>query len=175
MIILEGIDGVGKTTVADYLNKDGYVTYHFPFDEKNRDIEEKYLSVLNKDTKKMVLDRCFISELVYGPILRGYSRLSKNQLENILNMYKTVEPVVVYLKANRDDILERRKDDNLDYSIISNYYNALNERYDKTFRVISQYLDVIRINTSEKCKYEVFSFIEEKINGHNLCREYFQR
>lgn len=34
MIILEEIDGAGKTTVADYLNQNGYSTYHFTYDKK---------------------------------------------------------------------------------------------------------------------------------------------
>ena len=70
MIIIEGIDGTGKTTVANYLNDKGFSIYHFGFDEKNKEIDEKYLNLLEQNTANMVLDRCFISELVYRPCFK---------------------------------------------------------------------------------------------------------
>lgn len=175
MIIVEGIDGVGKTTIANYLSKKGYFTYHFPFDEKNSDIEEKYLSLLEHDTRNMLLDRCFISELVYGPVLRKHCKLSKQQLENILNRYMKINPIVLYLKANKDDILIRRKNDNEDYSMLLDNFDSLSDRYEKVFNVISKYLNVIEINTSKKSMEETFSLLEEKINGYNLYREHIER
>ncbi len=170
MIILEGIDGVGKTTVADFLSTRGYVKQHFLFDENNQDIEGKYLKLLERDTDKMILDRCFISELVYGPVLRKQCKLNKEQLDNLLNRYKKVYPIVVYLKANKEDILRRRKDDVADYRMLSENFDALNERYDKVFRVISKYLDVVELNTSEISIEKIFLLLEDKINENNICR-----
>lgn len=170
MIILEGIDGVGKTTVADFLSKKGYTTHHFLFDEKNQDIVEKYLRLLERNTDKMILDRCFISELVYGPILRKQCKLSKKQLFNLLNRYRKINPLVVYLKANKEDILKRRKDDIADYSMLSENFDVLNKRYDKVFSVISRYLDVIELNTSEINIEKMFLLLEDKINENNICR-----
>ena len=37
MIIVEGIDGVGKTTLVDYLVTQGMKKHHFGYDEKNLD------------------------------------------------------------------------------------------------------------------------------------------
>lgn len=170
MIILEGLDGVGKTTIGKYLSKYNYNIYYFPFDEKSNDIEEKYLRLLKSDTSKMILDRSFISELVYGPILRKKCRLNKEKLENILRRYKEVKPIVIYMKANKKDLLERRKNDDKDFSILSNKFEKLNNRYDKVMRVIGQYLDVVEINTSDKSLQEVISIVEEKIDENNICR-----
>lgn len=175
MIIVEGIDGSGKTTIADYLSKKGYFIYHFSFDEKNSDIEEKYLNLLNCETRNMVLDRCFISELVYGPVLRNHCKLDKKQLENILKKYSEINPVILYLKANKDDILSRRKNDNEDYDMLSDNFDSLNNRYEKVFNVISKYLNVIEINTSEMSIEEMHSLLEGKFNGNNLCREHIER
>ena len=76
-MIFYGPPGVGKTTVANYLNQNSYLTYHFIYDEKNKNLEDKYIGLLDKKTQNMVLDRCFISELVYGPVLRKSCKLNK--------------------------------------------------------------------------------------------------
>lgn len=175
MIILEGIDGTGKTTVADYLNQNGYSTYHFAYDEKNKNIVDKYIDLLNRKTQNMVLDRCFISELVYGPVLRKSCKLNKEQLENILLKYKQVNPTVLYFKANKEDILQRRSKDKDDYQMLKSNYNELNNRYEKVIKVISRYLNVIEINTSEHSIDEVLSIVEEKVNENNICRECIER
>lgn len=175
MIILEGIDGAGKTTVADYLNQNGYSTYHFTYDKKNKNIEDKYINLLDEETQNMVLDRSFVSELVYGPVLRHSCKLNREQLEKILTRYKQVNPIVLYFKANKEDILQRRIKDEKDYQMLTINYDALNNRYEKVIRVISKYLNVIEINTSERSVEEVLSLVEEKINENNVCRECIER
>ena len=50
MVIIEGLDGVGKTTLVDYLVENGLKKYHFDYDENNLDIYTKYINVLNQDT-----------------------------------------------------------------------------------------------------------------------------
>ena len=47
MIIVEGIDGVGKTTLVDYIVEQGLEKHHFDYDEKNMDLYKKYMRVLN--------------------------------------------------------------------------------------------------------------------------------
>ena len=123
----------------------------------------------------MVLDRCFISELVYGPVLRKSCKLNKEQLENILVRYKQVNPIVLYFKASKEDILMRRIKDKKDYQMITNNYDVLNNRYEKVISTISEYLNVIEINTSERSIEEVLSLVEEKINENNIHRECIER
>ena len=175
MIILEGIDGVGKTTIANHLNELGFITHHFIYDQNNNDITSKYLGLLNSDTRKMILDRSFISELVYGPVLRGKSKINREQLERIVSSYQKISPILIYVKASKEDVLERRKDDNNDFNMIATYYEALNERYDKAIKVLSQYFRTFTVNTSEQTIEEVFETVEGKINGYSLCREHFER
>ena len=90
MIIVEGIDGVGKTTLVDYLVTQGMKKHHFGYDEKNLDLITKYMRLLDKDTSSLVLDRSFISEMVYGPVLRGGSKIDLEAYTKLLDRKSVV-------------------------------------------------------------------------------------
>ena len=49
MLIIEGIDGVGKTTLVEYLQSYGMKKYHFDYDSKSMDLLSKYMKVLSSD------------------------------------------------------------------------------------------------------------------------------
>ena len=76
MIIIEGLDGVGKTTLVDYFVNMGMKKYHFDYDAKNMDLFTKYMRVLEEKSDILVLDRSFVSEMVYGPVLRNNCKLT---------------------------------------------------------------------------------------------------
>jgi hypothetical protein len=75
--ILEGADFTGKTTLARELESKGY-HYHHEGPPPTGDLFTHYLQLMQHD-HKMVYDRLYHGELVYGPILRGQSRISKEQ------------------------------------------------------------------------------------------------
>ena len=83
-IIIEGCDGVGKTTIVNKLKALGYGSLHFNFDP-TLSIKQKYERILTQDYEyPVVLDRSFISEMVYGPIV-----LSRNDDDKkVLNLDK---------------------------------------------------------------------------------------
>ena len=75
VIIVEGPDGSGKTTLAQYLSYELYLDYHHegptPIDVSPID----YYSQLLRAATNTVFDRLALGERVYGPILRGSDRL----------------------------------------------------------------------------------------------------
>lgn len=92
IVVLEGPDGCGKTTVANALERliGQSVVVRMssgppgddPFEEcmaKLRNAE----ALLKTGWSAVVIDRLHIGELVYGPLLRGASRLSFKQAEFI--------------------------------------------------------------------------------------------
>lgn len=108
-IILEGCNGVGKTTLAKMLLHYGYKLLHFDYDP-NLSIMEKYKKILATDYKSnVVLDRSFISEMVYGVIMRGESRFSDSDFSTLLRMVKKRNGRVVLLDASPEIIFERIK------------------------------------------------------------------
>jgi len=111
MLIIEGIDGVGKTTLVEYLQSYGMKKFHFDYDSKNMDLLPKYMNVLSLNDSELVLDRSFISEMVYGPVMRNTCKLNVEDYTKLLIAYKTAGAKIIYLTAPKDVLLKRRNDD----------------------------------------------------------------
>lgn len=75
LLALEGCDGAGKSTLAATLNaQHGYRVIHSPRTPDFVDLVTRYQQIL-AEPGRLVLDRCFVSELVYGPLRHDRSRL----------------------------------------------------------------------------------------------------
>lgn len=150
MLIIEGIDGVGKTTLVEYLQSYGMKKYHFDYDSKNMDLLSKYMRVLSAEDDELVLDRSFVSEMVYGPVMRNLCKLSFDDYTKLLIAYKNAGAKIIYLTAPKEVLLKRRNDDKSDYEVITNHYEELNNKYDEIMEYSSKFIDVIPINTHEE-------------------------
>lgn len=163
MLIIEGIDGVGKTTLVEYLQSYGMKKYHFDYDSKNMDLFTKYMKVLLEDNSELVLDRSFISEMVYGPVIRNKCKLSIEDYTKLLVAYKNTGAKIIYLTAPKDVLLKRRNDEKSDYEVITNYYEELNKKYDEIMEYSSNFIDVIGINTYESDIEQVRSQVKRLV------------
>lgn len=171
MIILEGIDGTGKTAIANFLENKGMKKFHYDYDPSNCDLESKYLKPILNYNDNYIMDRSFISELVYGPVIRNSCRINKAQLERIIKAYANKNVYIIYLTAEKNILLKRRKDNINDYQNIETYYEGLNKRYKKVMNVMKNYFDVKEIDTSELKDNELCKMVEGLINErYNICR-----
>ncbi len=165
MIIVEGIDGTGKTTLVKKLELNGFYKFHFDYDKKTQDLYEKYLNILSlENIEKYVFDRSFISEVVYGPVFRGRSRLSDGQLISLAKKYSGKNCILIYLKASKETLLKRQLDDNKDYFNIKNFYKDLDKFYEKAIGLLKKHINTFSINTDSKNENEVFKSVLEVIN-----------
>lgn len=163
MLIIEDIDGVGKTTLVEYLQSYGMKKYHFDYDSKNMDLFSKYMKVLLENDSELVLDRSFISEMVYGPVIRNKCKLSLEDYTKILIAYKNAGAKIIYLTAPKDVLLKRRNDEKSDYEVIANHYEELNKKYDEIMEYSSKFIDVIAINTYEANIEQVRSQVKKLV------------
>ena len=155
MILIEGLDGVGKTTLVDFFVKMGMKKYHFDYDAQNMDLFTKYMRLLNEETCILVLDRSFISEMVYGPVLRNNCKLTIEQYTKLLKAYKEKGDTIIYLTAPKEVLLERRSNDLKDYEMIDRYYEALNARYDEIMNYSCNYINVLQYDSFAMNKEEI--------------------
>ena len=148
MIIIEGLDGTGKTTLAnDLLNKNyilinNNLTSESPYD--------KYVNIIKTSDINSVSDRSFVSEMVYGKVLSGTTKLSEEEFINLVKLYSEYETKIIYLYASKKILLERRKDDFKDSKVIFHLYQELMDEFERRLDYISAYIDVFSINTGEK-------------------------
>lgn len=113
LVLIEGANGTGKTTVADLLHRCGYDVEHFGYaaDRTGADIVTLYRDLLHSTVdRRLVLDRSFISEEAYGRALRGGSRLSSDQYRELLALASERNAVVIYLSAP-EPVLQKRAAD----------------------------------------------------------------
>lgn len=100
VIVLEGCDGVGKTTLALQLaQRHGFQLVHATRTPDGVDLAERYRTILARPGR-LVLDRCFVSELVYGPLLHGHSRLTLDQAIDLTTIVADRRGIMVHLTGS---------------------------------------------------------------------------
>ena len=111
--------------------------------------------MLKKNHKNLILDRSFISELVYGPVLRNSCKINENETKNIIAKYAEVWTKIIYLKADKLTLLQRRRDDEEDTQMLKTYYEELNSRYEKVIRILARYMPILTLDTSKLSQNDI--------------------
>jgi thymidylate kinase len=146
-VILEGCDGVGKTTLAKTLAADhGYTALHNGRTSDEVDMSVLYLGLL-ETPGRLVLDRCFLSELVYEPLYRNSSRLTWNDALDLVAAVVARDGVFVHLAASVATIRGRlHVRDGVAPSVRD--IEALCTAYEQLFTDLAAYAPVMRVDIS---------------------------
>ena len=130
IIILEGIDGSGKSTLATRIAErwpgKSTIIHRGPIQSS---VEEELIQpLLNlKPDELLIADRWHLSELIYGPLYRGQSRIDRLTLRRIEEVLDQQDAVRVVLQPPLGDVIERlhtRGEDFLADGDISHVYAA---------------------------------------------------
>lgn len=92
LIIIEGADKTGKTTLAKAIEKRFGYRYHHSGPPKGHPADE-YIDFLLNLKRPTVCDRFHLGELVYGPMFRGKAGISPLELltiERVLRLKQTI-------------------------------------------------------------------------------------
>lgn len=83
IIILEGVDGAGKSTLAKQMSEEyNMPIHHFSYpktEEEKANMFQMYADAIH-EYGNGIFDRCWYSEMVYGPMLREKSCISWEQM-----------------------------------------------------------------------------------------------
>jgi thymidylate kinase len=146
-LVLEGCDGVGKTTLAQLLSTHhGFRIEHSPRTPDHLDLAGRYRTILARDGL-LLFDRCFISELVYGPINRGRSRITWSEAIDLAETVIARDGLLVHLTAP-PAIVHRRLLTRDGESISLDDVTALITAYRRVFDTLADYAPVLTIDTS---------------------------
>ena len=157
MLIIEGLDGTGKTTLVNDLLKHNYKLV-----KPNDKIDSQYIkykNLIENSDNKSVSDRSFISEMVYGKVLSGKTKLSEEEFNNLISTYSKYKTQIIYLYASKETLLKRRNDDLKDKQVLELLYQDLMDEFQRRLEYISSYIDIITINTDINDKEHVLSKI----------------
>lgn len=110
MIIVSGPDNSGKTSLVNELcNGGGLIKIPkckaFPLWEHPAEYAEWIRDVLLSSPDNGIVDRCFIDELTYGPIIRGRISFSSIDLASIYSIYRVVKPLLIITDPGVDSII----------------------------------------------------------------------
>lgn len=143
MIVLEGPDGSGKTTLA---NRIGHL-WNVPVIHSPGLVPEFICSAMlhhaSNPQEMIIYDRFWFSEFIYGPILRGEMRWPQWLMDMMTRVWlPKVKPCVIYCWAHPDVLREtvvnrpemKGVPDNID-AIAHAYHQFFNETRWETFRI----------------------------------------
>jgi thymidylate kinase len=147
LIVVEGCDGAGKSTLAAALAaRHGYAVVHATLTPEGTDLFSKYRAILSRPGP-LVLDRSFVSELVYGPLERGYSRLSFEQAAHLATVTGQRGGLLVHLTGHPDQIAARLLARDGHAPTVSRI-RALTAAYADVFSRLAAHVPVITIDTA---------------------------
>ena len=110
IIIIEGPDGSGKSTLAAQLSRQtGYTVVHRS-SPKSEEEKEQMLQMYKqaiREGKNVIFDRCWYSEMVYGPVMRDDHVISYPQMYELERMLAKKGCIVIYC-TDTPEVLWRR-------------------------------------------------------------------
>lgn len=154
-VILEGVDGAGKTTLAKILaEKYGLDICHCTqYDAADYDF---YRQTLRKEN--VVWDRHTIGELIYPTIFDRERQISTEDARLVIHYAKEAGAKIFVLTADMDVIYRRLNErGNEDFRIYENV-----DYIDNLFRFYADQYHVPVIDTSKMTLQEIFNLVEEK-------------
>ena len=123
MIIIEGMDGSGKTSLAQKLSfrlgnvpikrlvTSGGPTYYDLLVERTRATLTELRNQVTRNQRPVVIYDRFplISEAVYGTILRGRNSFG-DEWTTLINLLLALDPVVIYCRPRIESILQNTRE-----------------------------------------------------------------
>ncbi|MGW8375426.1 hypothetical protein [Streptomyces sp. ODS28] len=148
-VVLDGCDGAGKSTFATVLvDRHRFAAVHSPRTPDHQDVMSRYRDLLARPGR-LVLDRCFLSELVYGPLYRGHSRLSWSQVLDLAQLVEYRGGIFLHVTAPSTTLrhrLQLRDGRAPGMHEITELYRA----YQRAFATLSHYAPVLTYDTSTR-------------------------
>lgn len=145
--VIDGCDAVGKTTLAGHLARDmSWQVVHAPYQPDLIDLVDHYRQVL-RGASEIAFDRSFTSEVVYGKVLRDYTRIGHDDIAELSELVAARGGTFVHVTTDPDTVVARlnaRKESPSDVGLVC----AVLEAFDELFGQVSQYAAVLRLDTS---------------------------
>ncbi|EHL78666.1 hypothetical protein HMPREF1015_01880 [Bacillus smithii 7_3_47FAA] len=175
MIVIDGVVGVGKSTLMEILEKNGYIAFKEPV--TNNPILDKFyydrerysfplqIYFLNERFKQIkkasqypnsVLDRSIYGDVIFAKMLRDNGEMSEVEFQIYLDLFGNMmehlkaPKLLVYLEISTDEAIKRIKKRGREYEQVveREYWERLNQNYRDYFEQYS-FSPVLKINVDQ--------------------------
>ena len=147
ILILEGPDGSGKTTLATRLHATtGYPIYHRSKPENDEDkanMMEQHKADFKKH-KNVIVDRCWYSEIVYGNIMRDGSVIDYPEMYDLERLALSKGALLIYCTGDPAAMYKRATARGEDYITSFADYMQICRSYDRLMFDMPHLLPVVR-------------------------------
>lgn len=147
ILILEGPDGSGKTTLATRLHATtGYPMYHRSKPENEED-KANMMEQLKADLKKyknVIVDRCWYSEIVYGNVMRDGSVIDYPEMYDLERLALSKGALLIYCTGDPAAMYKRATARGEDYITSFADYMQICRSYDRLMFDMPHLLPVVR-------------------------------
>jgi len=145
IIMLEGPDGSGKTTLAKRLSKQtGYKVIRSvrpETDEEKTQMMNQYMRTI-RTRKNIIFDRCWYSEMVYGLVMRDASVISYPQMYDLERQLMKAGAMIIYCTDSKAALWARCQERGEDYIKDKVTFDKICDGYDQLFSV-PHYIPVV--------------------------------
>ena len=147
-VAIDGCDGTGKTTLALALaTRYGFHRIHSTRTPDGIDLLTRYQRILDIPGH-LVLDRCFVSELVYGPLHHHSSRLTLSDARALACDVTFRDGVLVHLTGHPSTIHQRlRARDGRNVTNLSQVTHLI-ATYARIFDQLADTVPVLRVDST---------------------------
>lgn len=146
IIIIEGADGAGKTTLANTIQKQtGYMLLHRTQPKTAADKERmmsEYVEVI-KAGKNCILDRSWYSEMVYGPVMRDASIISYPQMYALERMLAKHGAIIIHCTAKESTLWDRCQVRGEDYITKRDTFHKIYEGFNELMHNVPHLIPVV--------------------------------
>lgn len=149
ILILDGPEAAGKTMLAEKLaERSGFPYIHNSIPKGNYDMVEMYAEMI-RTNNDAIIDRCWYSEMVYGPIMRGESRITQ---ENMIELEQLVVQngggMIIHCTDIPELLWERAQQRGEDYIKDFHTLQDLKQGFESLFNSEKHLLPVVRYELS---------------------------
>lgn len=151
IIILEGPDGSGKTTLAQQLSRQtGYPIIHRSqpkTEEEKKNMMGEYLQTI-RSNKNAIFDRCWYSEMAYGPVMRDKTVITYPEMYSLERMLAKSGALIVYCTGSEPTLWMRCTKRGEDYITSRDKFKAIYSNYEEIMNA-PHYVPVVRYEYKE--------------------------
>lgn len=148
-IILEGNEGTGKTTLAEkFSNMLGVEITHRSAPKNEDERQAMYRSYLDdiNNLEHAIWDRCFYSEMVYGPIMRDQSYINVEQMREYEKLLAKKGAIVIYCHGDPHICFRRAQQRGESYIVDFSTYETIDIAYKTLFKSISHEIPILEFS-----------------------------